>query len=316
MIAKDSSLIPAADQAAGPIKIGLMSDLHLEFEQGHRNRVLEKIRRGDPSLAAKALAAMRMRENEAGHPENGPDLRALKQAAVDFVLLPGDIDVAGRGVRYADAVAQYLGCPVYMCWGNHDGYGADLELLIAEGRRVEAETHGRVVVLERSRADLVVKGRKVAIYGATLWTDYYLASDLASAMERAGRALNDHTRIRFGDEWLSPREALEIHLETKAWLEKELMSPLGNDDVRVVISHHAPIPEAIPPRYRGDALSPAFASDLRSEIEAWKPDLWVWGHTHNSMETRVGATRMVSAQRGYVGVEPGAESFVPVILEI
>ena len=147
MIAKDSSLIPAADQAAGPIKIGLMSDLHLEFEPAYRDRVLEKIRRGDSSEAAKALAAMRARENEPGHPENGPDLRALKKAAVDLVLIPGDIDVAGRRVRYADAVGQYLGCRVYICLGNHDAYGADLELLIAKGRGVAEETHGRVVVL-------------------------------------------------------------------------------------------------------------------------------------------------------------------------
>lgn len=316
MIAKDSTPMPVGLQAVQPIKIGLMSDLHLEFEPAYRNRVLEKIRRGDSSEAANALAAMRARENEPGHPENGPDLRELKRATVDFVLMPGDIDIARRGVRYADAVAQYLGCPVYACCGNHDAYGTDLELLIAEGHRVAKEIHGRVTVLERGRADLLVRGRQVAIFGATLWTDYALADDPASAMERADRVLNDHTRIRFDDDWLSPADALDIHVVTKAWFEKELLACRDDARLRIVMTHHAPIPDAIPPRYRGDDLSAAFASDLTKEIEFWKPDLWVWGHTHFSMESRVGVTRMVSAQRGYVGVEPDAESFLPVIVEI
>jgi hypothetical protein len=172
------------------------------------------------------------------------------------------------------------------------------------------------VVLESERTDLLVKGRQVAIFGGTLWTDYDLAGDPAFAMDRAGRALNDHTRIRLGEDWLSPGDALEIHIATKAWLEKELLGRRSGTDLRIVMSHHGPIPDAIPPKYRGHDLSAAFATDLRSEIEAWKPDLWVWGHTHHSIETQVGATRMVSAQRGYVGVEPDAESFLPVIVEI
>ena len=178
------------------------------------------------------------------------------------------------------------------------------------------ETHGRVAVLERDRADLLIKGRRVAIFGATLWTDYELRGDRAFAMARAGRALNDHTRIRWGDRPFEPSDAYEIHIETRAWLDREILAARQASDATVVMTHHGPVPGAIPPRYRGDDLSPAFASDLTTEIEAWKPDLWVWGHTHFSTESRLGTTRMVSAQRGYVGQEPGAESFVPVILEI
>jgi uncharacterized protein YoaH (UPF0181 family) len=298
------------------IKIGLMSDLHLEFEPAYRQRIHQTVSRGDSSEAAKALVAMRVRENERGHPESGPDLRALTKAAVDLLLLPGDIDVGGRSVAYADAVASYLGCPILMAIGNHDAYGDNLRRLIAASRKTAAATHGRVAVLEQGRADVLIKGRRLAVLGATLWTDYELCGNRALAMERAGNALNDHSKIRWGDRPLQPSDAHEIHLETKGWLAQEILSARQDSDVVVVMTHHAPIPDAIPPRYRGSDLSPAFASDLRPEIEAWKPDLWVWGHTHFSMQATVGSTRMVSAQRGYIGQEPGAESFAPAVLEI
>jgi hypothetical protein len=82
------------------------------------------------------------------------------------------------------------------------------------------------------------------------------------------------------------------------------------------MTHHAPIPEANPPRHQGGALSPAFVSDLRQEILDWAPDLWVWGHTHHSMETTLGRTKLVSAQRGYIGDEEGADRFLPALVEI
>jgi hypothetical protein len=82
------------------------------------------------------------------------------------------------------------------------------------------------------------------------------------------------------------------------------------------MTHHAPIPDANPPVYRGGDLAPAFVSDMRAEIQTWAPDLWAWGHTHYSMEDRIGRTQLVSAQRGYLGMEPGAESFVPVVITV
>jgi hypothetical protein len=86
--------------------------------------------------------------------------------------------------------------------------------------------------------------------------------------------------------------------------------------VVVVVTHHGPIPDANPPQYRGGELVPAFVSDLRSEILEWQPDLWVWGHTHHSMRDRLGRTELVSAQRGYIGSEEGADSFVPELVLI
>lgn len=84
----------------------------------------------------------------------------------------------------------------------------------------------------------------------------------------------------------------------------------------VYVTHHAPLLEANPPEYRGGELAPAFVSDMRAEIEAWKPDLWVFGHTHHDVDLVVGKTRVVSQQRGYVGAEPGATAFRPKLVDL
>jgi 3',5'-cyclic AMP phosphodiesterase CpdA len=299
MYEAEDSIMAEAKIATGGLSIGLMSDLHLEFEPMYRERIQSLPRRSD-----------------FGHPEIGPALRGLKARGIDFLLMPGDIAVGAIGVTYADAVAKYLGCPVYICAGNHDGYRGELRSVIAAFRKAAAATGGRVTFLEMDRANLEVAGSKVAICGTTLWTDYKVNGNDVAAMARAGQSLNDHALIRLGDRFFHPEDALELHLNAMDWLAREVPMAREEADLVICMSHHAPIPDANRPQYRGGDLSPAFVSDLRGQIADWQPDLWVWGHTHFSMRTQIGRTKLVSAQRGYVGVERGADAFTPLVLEL
>jgi Icc-related predicted phosphoesterase len=45
-------------------------------------------------------------------------------------------------------------------------------------------------------------------------------------------------------------------------------------------------------------------SDLERQIRRWQPQLWLHGHTHDSFDYRVGATRVVANPRGYA---PGGQ---------
>ena len=58
----------------------------------------------------------------------------------------------------------------------------------------------------------------------------------------------------------------------------------------VIATHHAPVLDANPPQYRGGALAPAFVSDLRGELDCWRPNLWVFGHTHHNLDQMIGET--------------------------
>jgi len=294
------------------IRIGLMSDLHLEFDPGYWARLSTR-HDADADRARHLRAQLRA---ERGHPAHGPDLRGLKGSGVDLLLMPGDLHIGTECIAYADTVAQYLGCPTYVSAGNHEIYRGDLHRLIPELRNVAARTKGRVVFLEDERADIEIRGRRVAILGSMLWTDYRANGDEPLAMLAAEGALNDHRLIRYRGERFTAAHARAMHTESRAWLGREAVLARDEVDVVIVMTHHGPIPDANPPQYRGGELAPAFVSDLRQEILDWEPDLWVWGHTHFSMQSEFGATRLVSAQRGYIGQEPGAERFLPAIIEV
>lgn len=97
----------------------------------------------------------------------------------------------------------------------------------------------------------------------------------------------------------TPEQALALHRESRAWLEERLSEPF--DGKTVVVTHHAPHPGSISPKYLGDALTPAFVSDLTDLIGRHQPDMWIHGHVHHSCDYVVPETktRIVCNPRGY-----------------
>jgi len=296
------------------IRLALMSDIHNEFEAPT----------GPTNPTAAWMALHRSRKRIPGHPEAGPLLDGLRGEGVDIVVLAGDIDVGVRGIEYAKRASMFLGVKsVYVC-GNHEGYhGRDLDLLIPEMRTAARATNGWVTFLENEAAVFDFDGQRLHVLGCTLWTDYEAngsePGDISFAMGCAGDGLNDHTRIFVRGRILTPMLARDLHLESRAWLgqEVERIRAEGGDDAKIlIVTHHAPIQEANGPQFVGGRLAPAFVSDLTGQIAEWRPSAWFSGHTHYSLDTSVGGTRVVSAQRGYVCCEPGAEGFVPRVIEI
>jgi predicted phosphodiesterase len=304
------------------MRVLLMSDLHNEFEPSWRKQVAHVARQGKPQArpAAQALVDDWSRRDAVGHPKFGPSLWDV--GAVDLVLLAGDVDLGVAAVEYAAEVAAFLECPVCLVPGNHEFYQRDFQQTLADMRACAAASRGRVHLLDRDRADFVVDGRKVAVLGATLWTDYALFGDVDRSMADAAGMLNDHKLVR----WMSgdgsygtrfqPRHALDLHREARAWLADELPKARAEADAVLVATHHAPLADGNPPQFKDSVLAPAFVSDMRAEVEASQADVWAFGHTHWSFDAVVGKTRVVSAQRGYVGQEAGADGFVPLLLEV
>jgi hypothetical protein len=67
----------------------------------------------------------------------------------------------------------------------------------------------------------------------------------------------------------------------------------------VVVTHHAPSPRSIRPRFRDDPVSAAYASDLEWMLDGARAALWVHGHTHFCVDYTVNGTRVYANQRGY-----------------
>ena len=60
----------------------------------------------------------------------------------------------------------------------------------------------------------------------------------------------------------------------------------------------SPTPRSIAPRFHGNALNPAFASNLEPLIAWYQPALWIHGHMHNSVDVTGGATRVLAKPWG------------------
>lgn len=217
-----------------------------------------------------------------------PDYRVIEPADADILVLAGDIH---NGTAGMEAFKDWP-VPVIYVHGNHEAYDID-SFANLDPRLRTCAVASNMHYLERG--ELVLDG--VRFLGCCLWTDYLLQPDMQSAaMEAADRMLKDYEAIaKRPGEHFAASDALAIHVESKAWLDARLDEPF--DGATVVITHHAPHPNSIHPKFAGSLLNAAFISDLTPLIE--KATLWIHGHVHDSFDYTVGDTRVVTNPRGY-----------------
>lgn len=212
----------------------------------------------------------------------------------DVVVLAGDI---GRP-QEAAAWAQGLRKPVVYVPGNHEFYGSSLADTVGALRRL---CHGTSVHVLDDDA-LVLDG--VRFLGSTLWTDFRLFGEgerQILAMAEALRFMNDFRRIRTGvppaDAVLQPQDTADLFATHARWLDAQLSTP--HPGPSVVVTHHAPSPLSIHPRFAGSALNASFVSNAEHLLGAQRACLWIHGHTHDSFDYRLHGTRVVCNPRGY-----------------
>lgn len=211
--------------------------------------------------------------------------------AADVLVLAGDIAAGAAGVhQFADSPV-----PVLYVLGNHEAYGSDIDQTLKACRDAAAGTALRV--LEQDSLEF----RGVRFLGCTLWTDYRFNSGLSPAknMAAAERALADHRAIRQSGRPFTAGDALQRHVQARAWLAGQLRTPYSGPTV--VISHHAPHPRSVHPRFMSRdalALNGAFVSDLGDLLGG--ANLWLHGHVHDCFDYREAGCRVVANPRGYM----------------
>ncbi|QJQ96328.1 MULTISPECIES: metallophosphoesterase [Halomonadaceae] len=253
---------------------------------------------------------MRLRVLSDLHLEHFEEGRELPDAEADAVILAGDIHHHVQGLSWA--AERFQGLPILYVPGNHEFYAACMPQL-RQTLSDEAERLGIHLLDNRSLTLLGVR-----FHGTTLWTDFALYRDKpdhdpALTEEQAHQLMPDFSNIEQPEgETFTPAGSQRLHAEALAWLGQELVEPFTGP--RVVISHHAPLAECIPPRYRGDALSPAFASHLPAMMG--RMDVWIHGHVHEPVDRRVAGTRVLANPGGYPGeFEPSL--FIPdLVIEV
>ncbi len=205
----------------------------------------------------------------------------------DVLVLAGDIQ---NGTQAIELFRDWP-VPVLYVAGNHEFYGQSWEQLRVDLR--EQCKGSNIHFMDNTRIDI----SGVRLLGCTLWTDFSQSSiGPDKAMRHVEQRLNDFKRIKTQTHGLTPLETVLDHQQSVQWLKSELRRPYAGRTV--VISHHAPHPLSIHPRYLGDPLNAAFASDL-TELVA-QADLWLHGHVHDSFDYRVEDCRVVANPAGYI----------------
>ncbi|MDX1480553.1 MAG: metallophosphoesterase [Woeseiaceae bacterium] len=218
----------------------------------------------------------------------------------NVVVLAGDI---GVGIAAIEWVAQQIpSLPVVYVPGNHEYYGQD----ISSTDRLAEAAPTNVRVLDNKAC--AIDG--VRFLGSTLWTDFKFDGEGEAwfARERAQRLIEDFTAIQNGNRRFTPKDSIDLHRKSVAWLVDELEQ--GHAGPTVVVTHHLPAAPSVARRYRNNPLNPAFASRLEGIIEKYQPKLWIHGHTHVACDYEIYGTRVVCNPRGYPS-ESDARGFQP-----
>lgn len=223
------------------------------------------------------------------------DLYQPEQVEADVLILAGDIDLRERGVKWAAEAFPHIDHIIYTP-GNHEYYGGSLGHTLIKIRSAA----GRVHVLDRD--ELVIQD--VRFLGATSFTNYRVSGNPAAAARVAQMQMTDFKKIRNErHSRVHPSDFMRIADQSHAWLSSKLQEPFKGRTV--VITHHAPALTCLQHGgTHGSDLDGAYSNDWNDLVDS-KADLWVYGHTHESVDFQIGSTRMVSNQRGYPGEEPG-----------
>lgn len=209
----------------------------------------------------------------------------------DVVVLAGDIHVKAHGVLWAKEMIKNK--PVIYVLGNHEFYGKTYPKLIGQLKELTKNTN--IHLLEKDV--LTLDG--VNFIGTTLWTDFEILGDPRIAGYQCQQEMTDYKKIRKlpGYSKIRSLDTALYHKLSRSWLQKELERLEGQKNI--VVTHHGPSMQSVPPYYQEDIITSAYVSNLERLILAYQPNAWIHGHLHNSSDYRIGKTRVLCNPKGY-----------------
>ncbi len=280
------------------MKIQLVSDLHLEFEDVN---IKNELGADVLILSGDILVA--------------DDLRN-QPADLSLADIPDEgFGRARRALRYRDfflRVSFQFPHVIYVM-GNHEHYHGKFD----KSAGIIRETIGYLNIHNIHLLDRDIKEIDgVHFVGGTMWTDCNKGDPMTQY--HLEHCMTDFRVIRIAGEnfkkFLPMRTVMEF-TKTRDYF-KTVIENLPKDAKIVVCSHHAPSHLSIHEIYKNDTLmNGGYSSDL-SEFILDHPQikLWTHGHMHNNFDYMIGDTRVVCNPKGYPGENGDFENNL--ILEI
>lgn len=239
-------------------------------------------------------------------PEAADMVKPFAIPDADVAIVAGDVcDGMVQSLKWMGSVLRPH-MRVVTVLGNHEFFGYDVPAARRDAARMATDLG--IDLLDDSSCVI----GNVRFLGGTLWTDFRLFEDIGEPPEFDARRCMSEAKRSFADYdeiWateasdmrmarlLNPRDTVELHKATAAFVDDELATPSDQRDV--VVTHHAPYPRSVHQIYMDKPTSAAYASHMGGMIERRQPDMWIHGHTHRSFDYHVGRTRVLCNPRGY-----------------
>lgn len=211
----------------------------------------------------------------------------------DVLVLAGDMS------PYPEETAQWIwrNVPADMTTiyvpGNHEYENSNVLTFDNEMRSALADLKN-VHFLQNE----VLEKDGVRFLGTTLWTDFAAYPEFGEVEDirrHASKNICDF-QVSYGRNGLfTPAEASELHSRAKDFLKRTINEPF--DGKTVVVSHFLPSPKCVSAKYMGSYLNAYFACNVEHLMNG--VDVWMHGHTHDSVKIKINNTHVLCNPRGY-----------------
>ena len=179
---------------------------------------------------------------------------------------------------------------VFLVAGNHEFYLSTPEIAKEKMRRI-CSKKPNLHFLDNDFFDITPD---IRIVGTTLWSN-----PLEKHHKYLQDNMSDYSQIGKTDTtYIIPADVAEWHSHARKFIEDQRQWAKTNGKQLVILTHHAPIPQALPKEQRKTWIASGYTTDLR---ELFGPPiiLWAYGHTHIAYDKVVRGTRIVSNPLGY-----------------
>jgi Icc-related predicted phosphoesterase len=231
-------------------------------------------------------------ENDKQNPFCGIEDQILD---LDLLIIAGDL--TNKGHKHwtrmiTDLSAIMPKAAIKILPGNHDFYGGKID---EENKLSDAAT---------SAGAEYVNGKSFVHSGirficATLWTDLELNGGRIHNETAIPRIMNDYRYIRSasgGYRRMMAKDTLALHHKHLTFIKTEFAKPY--DGETIVVTHHAPHPEALGVSSGGDYMA-AYGSDLSSTMADLNIMKWCYGHSHDGSGLTVAGCDLLNVSLGY-----------------
>lgn len=213
---------------------------------------------------------------------------AVQATKADVLVVAGDLATARLIYTALENIVKWCPVPVLYVTGNHEHYGSS----IGEVRRALRALPATVIPLDNDYYEI----DRIRFVGGTGWFPYKLDNVMYEHL------ISDFSEIK--------------KLRRDYPMEHEDFRKVVADCCRpgdVVISHHLPTQISVPDRFARSKINRFFVGEFEDLMNDYKPAVWIHGHTHDSCDYRLNATRIVCNPLGYPRERPTPYNFMKVI---